>query len=182
MQNSNYMTNLMNDFTKLYERYYERVFRYICYRVNEYHIAEELCSEVFERMIKKYHTFSGHDNALDSWVFTIAKNTITDYYRKKNRLFHFSLDHASNLQSGKLSPDEIIVTKENHVYLFEALKKLSDKERSIISLKYGAGLKSNEIACIMGLTESNVNVIIYRCLRKLKKILIQNGGFKYERE
>lgn len=81
--------------------------------------------------------------------------------------------------SPKPSPDELILTKENNSYLFEALSRLNEKERSVVSLKYGADLKNTEIAKLMGLSESNVSVILYRSLKKLKKILV-SGGFKYE--
>lgn len=100
-------------------------------------------------------------------------------YRTKEKKFHFSLDYIIDMISPKPSPDELILTKENNSYLFEALSRLNEKERSVVSLKYGADLKNTEIAKLMGLSESNVSVILYRSLKKLKKILV-SGGFKYE--
>ena len=170
---------MVDEFASIYEIYYERVFKYIFYRVDEQYMAEELCSEVFERIITKYNSFSGNELTRDSWVFTIARNTITDYYRKKKKVFHFSLDYAINMISSKPSPDEFVLTEENNSYLIKSLKRLNEKERSIVSFKYGAGLKNVEIAKLMGLSESNVNIILYRSLKKLKKFLV-SGGFKYE--
>lgn len=170
---------MMEEFTQIYEAYYKRVFKYICYRIDDQHMAEELCSEVFEKIIAKYDSFSGNKMTLESWVFTIARNTITDYYRKKNQRVHFSLDYIMDLVSSKPSPDELILTEENNAYLFQALAHLSGRDRSVVSLKYGAELKNTEIAELMGLSESNVSVILCRSLRKLKKILAR-GGFKYE--
>lgn len=92
---------MVDEFAGIYEIYYERVFKYIFYRVDEQYMAEELCSEVFERIITKYNSFSGNELTRDSWVFTIARNTITDYYRKKKKVFHFSLDYAINMISSK---------------------------------------------------------------------------------
>lgn len=178
--------NQMNDgpsqldtFMEIYEAYYKRVFKFICYRVSDSHMAEELCSQVFERIISKYGTFSGSGVKLESWIFTIARNTITDYYRSKEKRFHFSLDAIIDMISPKGSPDEHILKGENNSYLLQALARLNDKERSVISLKYGAELKNTEIAKQLGLSESNVSVILCRGLKKLKKILI-SGGFKYE--
>lgn len=170
---------MVNEFTKIYKQYYKRVFKYICYRINDQHMAEELCSQVFEKIIEKYNSFSGDEKTLESWIFTIARNTVTDYYRTKEKKFHFSLDYIIDMISPKPSPDELILTKENNSYLFEALSRLNEKERSVVSLKYGADLKNTEIAKLMGLSESNVSVILYRSLKKLKKILV-SGGFKYE--
>ena len=81
--------------------------------------------------------------------------------------------------SSKPSPDEFVLTEENNSYLIKSLKRLNEKERSIVSFKYGAGLKNVEISKLMGLSESNINIILYRSLKKLKKFLV-SGGFKYE--
>lgn len=172
--------DMVCEFTKIYETYYKRIFKYICYRMDEQHMAEELCSEVFERIIAKYSSFSGKDNmSFESWIFAIARNTITDYYRGKKRRFHFSLDYIIDMVSPKASLDEELVIEENNTYLFKALGKLNERDRSVVSLKYGAELKNIEIAKLMGLTESNVSVILCRSLKKLQKILVC-GGFKYE--
>lgn len=169
----------VEQFTQIYEKYYERVFKYICYRIDDQHMAEELCSQVFERIITKYSSFSGNKESFDSWIFTIARNTLTDHYRKKKQRFHFSLDYIMDRVSSKPSPDELVLTEENNAYLFQALGHLNERERSVVSFKYGAGLKNTEIAKLMGLSESNVSVILCRSLKKLKKILV-SGGFKYE--
>lgn len=79
----------------------------------------------------------------------------------------------------KSSPDEYILTEENNAYLLQALKHLNERERALVSLKYGAELKNTEIAQLMDLSESNVSVILCRSLKKLKKILV-SGGFRYE--
>ncbi|MGL4343848.1 MAG: RNA polymerase sigma factor [Cellulosilyticaceae bacterium] len=176
---TNRQETTVDQFTQLYETYYKRVFKYICYRIDDRHMAEELCSQVFERMIIKYGGFSGNESSLDSWVFTIARNTLTDYYRRDKQRFHFSLDCIMNMVSSKPSPDDIVLMEENNTYLFQALGKLGDRERSVVSLKYGAGLRNTEIAELMGLSESNVSVILCCSLKKLKRVLV-SGGFKYE--
>lgn len=178
METNSIKSNIDN-FTKIYEDYYKRIFKYICYRIDDKNIAEELCSQIFERIMIKYHTFSGNNSSFESWIFKIAKNTINDFYRKKYKFLNFSLDSIINRFTPKSSPDEIILSKESNVYLLKALQKLNEKERSIVSLKYGAELKNTQIAKLMNLNESNVNVILHRSLKKLKKTL-ENGGFKYE--
>ncbi len=170
---------LLEAFTQIYEAYYKRVFKYICYRIDDQSMAEEICSQIFERIMIKYPSFSGNDKSFESWLFTIAKNTLNDYYRKKQRIFHFPLDYIMDKIAPKSSPDEYILTEENNAYLLQALKHLNERERALVSLKYGAELKNTEIAQLMDLSESNVSVILCRSLKKLKKILV-SGGFRYE--
>lgn len=167
------------EFTEIYKAYYKRVFKYICYRINDQHMAEELCSQVFERIIAKYNSFSRNNMTLEGWIFAIARNTIIDYYRKNKRGFHFSLDYIIDIVSSNSSPDELILIAENNSYLFRALAHLNERDRAVVSLKYGAELKNTEIAKLMELSESNVSVILCRSLKKLQKKLVR-GGFKYE--
>lgn len=78
------------EFTEIYKTYYKRVFKYICYRIDDQHMAEDLCSQVFEKIIEKYSSFSRNNMTFEGWIFAIARNTITDYHRKnKRRGFHF---------------------------------------------------------------------------------------------
>jgi RNA polymerase sigma-70 factor (ECF subfamily) len=170
---------MLEDFTWIYTTYYKRVYKYICYRISDEHMAEEICSHVFEKILTNYHTASENKMSFEAWIFAIARNTVTDYYRAQKKNSYFSLDTIFNKASTKPSPDECIISAEENSYLFQALNRLKDKERGIISLKYGAELKNTEIAKLMDISESNVGVILYRSLKKLEKILVA-GGFKYE--
>lgn len=51
------------------------------------------------------------------------------------------------------------------------MAKLRDKERNIIAMKFAAGLKNSEIAELMGVSESNIGVVVYRIINKLRKYL-----------
>lgn len=55
--------------------------------------------------------------------------------------------------------------------MFQAMAKLRDKERNIIAMKFAAGLKNSEIAELMGVSESNIGVVVYRIINKLRKYL-----------
>ena len=170
---------MLEDFTKIYETYYTRIYKYTYYRINDEYMAEEVCSRIFEKILSKYPTFSKNKMSFEAWIFAIARNTVTDYYRAKKRNTHHPLEGLLNKPSTKLTPDQHMIKKEESAYLLEALKQLKEKERGILSLKYGAELKHKEIAKIMGISESNVGVMVYRSLKKLEKILVA-GGFKYE--
>ncbi|KIE44613.1 RNA polymerase sigma factor, sigma-70 family protein [Clostridium argentinense CDC 2741] len=65
----------------------------------------------------------------------------------------------------------MVLTAEANNKLSKALNTLNTRERNIVALKFGANLKNKEIAEIVGITESNVGVILYRTMKKLKKKL-----------
>lgn len=159
------------EFSQIYEMYFNRVYKYICYRINNHYEAEDLCSQVFETVITKYHTFSEEKAKFDVWLFAIARNTVTDYFRSRKKRFHFSLDSISELILSKPSPEELAIRDDEHQAMFQAMAKLRDKERNIIAMKFAAGLKNSEIAELMGVSESNIGVVVYRIINKLRKFL-----------
>lgn len=166
-------------FAEIYDAYYRRVYKYICYRINNHYAAEEICSHVFEVVISKYNSFSPDKSKFEVWLFAIARNAVIDYFRSQKKRVTFSLDSISDMFLPKSSPEEIVIRDDNHEALFKALAKLSDKERNIIAMKYAAGLKNVEIAELLGVSGSNIGVVLYRCLEKLQKEL-EKGGFRYE--
>ncbi|HBZ83158.1 MAG TPA: RNA polymerase subunit sigma-24 [Brevibacillus sp.] len=166
-------------FAEIYDAYYKRVYKYICYRIDNHYAAEEVCSHVFEAVIAKYNRFSPEKASFEVWLFAIARNAVTDYFRSQKKRAAFSLSSILNLALPKSSPEDIVIRDDRHAALFRALAKLSDKERNIIGMKYAAGLKNAEIAELLGVSGSNIGVVLYRCLKKLQKEL-EKGGFRHE--
>ncbi|CAG7641849.1 ECF RNA polymerase sigma factor SigM [Paenibacillus solanacearum] len=160
-------------FSEIYELYFDRVYKYICYRIQNQHEAEDLCSQVFERVILHYHKFSAEKAKFDVWLFAIVRNAVTDYYRARPKRFHFSLDAIAEFIFPKPSPEELAIQDDTNQALLQAVAKLRDKERHIIALKFGARLKNAEIAELMGISESHLGVVVHRSLKKLQNLLLK---------
>lgn len=158
-------------FKEIYETYYKRVYNYISYRINNHHDTGDLVSQVFERVIQKYSTYDSKGSVFEAWLIGIARNTVRDYFRTQKKNFNISLDYVINLISGNSQPEEVIVINENNASLVKALAKLSEKERNIVALKFAAELKNTDIAEVMSISDSNVGVILFRSLKKLRKEL-----------
>jgi RNA polymerase sigma-70 factor (ECF subfamily) len=157
------------EFTHIFETYYKRVYNYIYYRVNCHYTAEDLTSQVFEKVILKISTYSEGKSPFEVWLFAIARNSVSDYFRKLKKYKLFSIDKIKELVSREKNPENIVLVAETNDKLSQALKILNSRERNIIGLKFGANLKNKEIAEILAITESNVGVILYRTMKKLKK-------------
>jgi RNA polymerase sigma-70 factor (ECF subfamily) len=165
-----------DEFSELFDAYYRRIYRYIAYRINNHAAAEDLCSQVFERAWSKQDTFSREKGATDVWLFAIARNTVIDYYRSLKKESHISLGTILDIVSNNPAPDDLVVTNEENKLLWKALNTLREKERSIIAMKYAAELKNTEIAKLLGISESQVGVILFRSMKKLKKHLPREGA------
>lgn len=167
--------NMEEEFTYIFGTYYKRVYNFIYYRVNNHYTAEDLTSQVFEKVMLKIHTYDENKSPFEVWLFTISRNITNDYFRSLQKHKFFSIDTIKNLISKKKNPEDIVEIAETNDELSNALKVLNERERNIVALKFGAGLKNVEIAKVLDLTESNVGVILFRTMKKLKKELERKG-------
>ncbi len=165
-------------FESIYTQYYKNVYNYISFRIDNHFDSEELASTVFENVIRKFHTYKPSYAPMEAWLIGIAKNVVTDYLRSKKRKFFapfVSIEDVLSIASKGSQPEEIIVKNETNKELICAMSKLKDKERQVLSMKFSTDLKNCEIANILGISESNVGVIVHRAIKKLMKILGKEG-------
>lgn len=158
-------------FAEIFDSYYKRIYNYMRYRLGNPDESEELTSQVFEQVVRKIKTYRPERAPFEVWLFAIANHAVSDYYRKRKRREWFSLESIEDLVSQHPDPEESALQNEEHARLIAALSSLKDRERNIIAMKFTSGLKNLEIANIMGLSESNVGVILYRSLNQLRTIL-----------
>ena len=158
----------------IYRQYYKNVYNYIAFRINNHFDAEELAARVFEKVIAKWGSYNP-SFAVEGWLIGIAKNTVTDYLRSKKRRHLVALDSVAGRISPGRQPEEIAVANEENRALIVAMAQLKDVERQILSMKFATDLKHREIAEILGISESGTGVIVHRALKKLRKILEEDG-------
>lgn len=154
----------------IYRQYYKNVYNYICFRINNHFDAEELAGLVFEKVIGRWNSYN-KAYPIEAWLIGIAKNTVTDHLRKGAGRRFVGLDNILELASPLKAPEEVAVTNERHRDLIKAMSRLKDQERQILSMKFATDLKHHEIAKILDISDSNVGVIVYRALKKLRNLM-----------
>ena len=155
-------------FTDFYNQYLPKVFRYISYKVSDTHLAEDLTSTVFEKALTKFKSYRSEKAAFSTWIFRIARNTLIDHFRVSERQKTIPLDQMDNTPKDDISPEQTYEEKEERQILRQCILKLTAKEQEIISLKFGAEMNNRQIAGLLGLSYSNVGIILYRAVQKLK--------------
>lgn len=159
------------DLTYIFNTYYKRVYNYNYYRTHNQAVAEDLTSITFEKVLSHIQSYKPEKAEFEVWLFTIARNVINDYFRKQKKYPWDSDEMVFETISNGESLDNYVIANEEKTYLVEAIKKLKDRERTLVAYKYGAGLMNKEIANIMGMKEKTISVILYRTLQKLKREL-----------
>lgn len=161
------------DFDTLYEIYYKKVYDFTLKRVSDTHVAEDLTSSIFEKIVKSIDDFQWQGITVSAWIFRIARNRIIDYYRKNNKYKgNVSLDDVSNfIESKGQSTMEIMIDGEVQVKLYNAIREFKDDDQYLIYYKYFEGLNNKKIAKMMNMSETNIGTRLHRIRKKLKKYL-----------
>ena len=162
-------TATLADFSSRYRQFYPKVFAYVYGRVQEKEIALDLVSEVFERAFTKGSSLRS-DGAFEAWLFTIARNAVASHWRKEKpaaKALH-SVAWEWELTQHHRDPEQTLLEREQMAILLYHVHQLSQREQEILSLKFDAELSNQHIARVMGTSEVNVRVTLYRALHKLR--------------
>lgn len=157
-------------FGTLYLTYLDRIYRYIFFRVNQNtFIAEDLTEMVFVKALEHIKTFSIKRGTVQAWLYRIAHNTVLDHYK--------TYKVTAKVQEATIAVDEIdaleeeLDTKQQIERVLAAMKKLTEEQREIITLRFVEGLSHKQISFIVNKQEDAIRAIQYRGLQTLKKHL-----------
>ena len=153
------------DWDALYVEHLPRVYNFLRYRVGDETVAEDLTSIVFQKAWLARRRYRRDLAGFGTWLFTIARNVAVDHFR--GRRVHAPLEEAAELAGGA-TPEQISEQRSEFERLTRLLAALPDRERELVSLKYGAGLNNRAIARLSGLSESNVGTILHRVVVQLR--------------
>ncbi len=157
-----------NDFVRLYDSYFPRLYSYVSYRTNSREDAEDLVAQVFEKVLTKFSTFDPRRGNLDTWIFSIARNALANRFRDRSR--HPQQLLTENLeQDSEDSPAHFLLKQEELQRLRQYLGRLNERERELLALRYGANLAHKRIGELLNMTEGNVTVSLGRVVRKLRR-------------
>lgn len=149
------------DKTQLYEEYHMKVLRYIQSKVNDYYLAEDLCSDVFVKVYEKIDTFDEKKASLSTWIFTITRNKLIDYYRTRKVTVEVPEDLTYDVEDDEVN-EEALET------LASALEKLDDRSRKLVIMHYYEGRTLKEIAEELDISYIYAKVLHQKVLNKLK--------------
>ena len=155
-------------FAALYDHYFPRVYNYVRYRVQDPVLSDDLTADVFERTLAHLDTYRPDRAPFGAWLFSIARHVITDHFRAQSRRRWLSFDGLHRQASPDPAPEQIAAANTVRARLLAAVGELPDRERDVLALKFAASLTNRQIAQLTGLSESNVGVILYRSLRRLR--------------
>lgn len=164
-------------FGVLYERYVDKIYRYIYYRTGNHHDAEDLASAVFHRAMAHINTYTDRGVPFQAWLYRIAHNLVANWHRDRGRRKIIPLDEfvAGGLHFD--SPDSAAEDKEERQHLLAAISRLPEERQQLLYLKFVANLSNAEVGAILDRTEGAIKSLYHRTLLALREDLeLQMAG------
>jgi len=161
-------------FAAIYEEYVDRVYRYILLRVGTRVDAEDLTEQVFLKALESIDSFKWRGAPFGAWLFRIAQNLVVDFVRRKSRRQTSPLEEWEGVATG--DPESAVELKLSIEETVAAVARLTEAQRQVIALRFGAGLSIAEAAGAMGKSEGAVKALQHSALVSLRRILNTRPG------
>lgn len=157
-------------FGKLYDYYLPKVHAFVASKVSNSDDAEDLTSEIFIKVLQNIHQFEWRGIPFGGWLFKIARNTLNTYYAHHAKTATADIEDIYGLAEDeeKVSPHKQAAKNELAEKVKEVMQELPEREVTVVQLKFFSQLNNREIMHATGLSESNVAIILFRTLRKIK--------------
>src|SRR3990170_2144852 len=122
-------------FARLYEGYFDKIYRYIVIKIGNQTEAEDMTQQVFLNALESISSFRWQGFPFSSWLYRIAHNQIVDHLRKKSKRVLVPLDES--LPAVADDPEHAAEQKMEIEEVIAAAKDLTRAQQEVISLRFG---------------------------------------------
>jgi RNA polymerase sigma-70 factor, ECF subfamily len=165
-------------FKSLINRYATPLYNFTA-RLTNRNDASDIVQEIFIKVWKNINHFDERKASFKTWIFTIAKNTATDFLRKKRNLLFSDIKNSDedansfieNIPDEKILPDVALEKLEDKEFLNELLNKLNLGYREILVLHYQEEMTFSEISKILNKPLNTVKSQYRRAIMELRKMI-----------
>lgn len=157
-------------FAPLYDRYAPQIYRF-CYRkVGDVDLANDLTAQVFVKAIEKIGRYRERPGAsFKSWLFAIARNTVTDSWRRQRPTADVEA-LIEVLEDDGPSPERRAIEAEGQQWVTHLLAGLPESQRTLVELRL-AGLTTKELMATLDMSESAIKSAQHRAYRRLRELV-----------
>jgi RNA polymerase sigma-70 factor (ECF subfamily) len=162
-------------FGHLYERYVDRVYSYILYRVGNVQDAEDLTARTFYRALDKLDTYEDRGLPFSAWLFRIAHNLVANWHRDRSKRRFLPIEKLWWQSEDRATPHEHVEQQEEQRDLWAAINRLPEERRNLLLYKVNTTLSNLEIGEMMNKSESAIKSLYFRTLAALRRDLEEHG-------
>lgn len=170
-------------FSGLYDKYYKQIFLFVFKRTGDEDAAGDIVSQVFLKALTNIQKYTYRGVPFSAWLYRIASNEVAQHFRNRKGQRTVSMERTQIDQVMGMVDDEPEEDRRE-VYmpvLLEVIQEMKPEEVEMIELRFFEQRPFKEVAFIMGITENNAKVRMYRIVERLRKRLKKKfGGTLYE--
>jgi RNA polymerase sigma-70 factor (ECF subfamily) len=161
-------------FASLYDRYVDRVYRFVLYRVSgDTALAEDITSEVFVRALRKIKGFTWQGRDVGAWFVTIARNLVLDHFKSgRFRLEVIGADPGEATREGVVDPEDAALSRVSQADLYRAIQQLGNEQQEVIYWRFLQSYSVAEAAAAMDKSEGAIKALQYRAVKALYKLVV----------
>ena len=161
-------------FARLWREFQPALLRYL--RIKAAPAAEDLAADIWLRLLKALPTFEGDEQGFRGWLFTTARNRLTDWYRSGERRPDL-IEHASLVMLPALTDVEEEAAERSSTDRAVALiAELPPDQAEAVMLRIVVGMDVARVAVLMDRSPGSVRVLCHRGLRRLEQRLLEEEG------
>ena len=166
-------------FDKHYSWVYSKTYRMLC----NHQDTEEVSLDIFMKVWQKIDKWDTNQGSFQAWLNVVAKNTIIDAIRKKERIREalLSMEDESEVplveyKDSRPTPDKQVESQEAQEVLEQALQLVKKPNHRVAwILRHLEGYSIAEISQTLQRKEGTVKIWIFRCTEELRQILTRKG-------
>jgi RNA polymerase sigma-70 factor (ECF subfamily) len=151
-------------FGALYDRYLERVYRYVYYRVGSVEEAEDLTEEIFLKAWEAIGRYREQGVPFSAWLMRLAHNHVIDHFRTCRP----TVPLAESVPARTPDPERVAEQRLTTQAVLQAMQGLTNEQQQVLILRFIEELDHSEIAAIMGKNEGAVRALQFRGLSALR--------------
>jgi RNA polymerase sigma-70 factor (ECF subfamily) len=154
---------------ELYDGYAPRIYAYIYRRVGDAHLAEDLTSDVFVRVIQAIQSERFWHTSFHAWLYRIAHNLVADHYRRQPLAAELELDER--LVAAEDDPASAVAERLSRRRLRAAISHLTPDQQQVLALRFGEGMTARDAAEVMDRSTGAIEALQHRALTALRRVL-----------
>jgi RNA polymerase sigma-70 factor (ECF subfamily) len=157
-------------FAQLYRMHLDAVYRFAFRRCGSKDVAEEATSSTFERALRSFDQFQWREGGMRPWLLRIASNEVAEHYRRAGRV-DGRRGQVALRDLAPMGDDEpgAATPVVDLAALHDALDRLPERYRAVVSLRYLAGLSADDAAAELECSKRVLAVTLHRALGALRR-------------
>lgn len=158
----------MDPFRKFYTEQRDRLYGYLARKSGNCALAADLVQESFARCWERYR----HRELTAALIFAVGRNLLYDHMRRSRH--EVSTDAPPEQMA--MDEEQAYIQREESRLVLDALQRLDEEDRDLLSLVASGSLSYKEIAGLCHLSEAAIKVRVHRARQKLRDLLAKEQG------